>query len=667
VAGAVFLAVLLNGHPSLLQRQPAAGDFFDVQAHSLLDLRWDVPRTSLHVEGFLVDGKVYEYFGPLPALMRLPIAAATDSLDGRLGQLSMLFAFAVALTFTVRLASRLRPLIRGSAPVTRGERWAIGTFTCVVGAGSALVFLAGRAWAYHEAELWGVALGLGAFELVIAFAQMPNRRHLVLASALTTGALLSRTPIGLGALAALGLLLLASLWPRTRRLAGMPGDRFAGSLRAALVVAILVPVVLYSYVNYAKFGTLFSVPFNSQLSKEAYEKVLAANGGSMFNPKFVPTTALQYLRPDALDISSLFPWVTFPPVESIRAVGDVVVNREPSASFPATMPALTLLGLIGLVGVARPSRPRGPSLASLRAPVVGAIGAASVTLAFASISHRYIADFMPLVVVAALVGIHIVLRWTSARPRRAITRAAWAGLGLLAATSVWFNVGLGVVVGRALAANTDHDLAAFVGFQYHLHDRFPGGPSPAVETGSQLPRAKLATVFVLGRCDALYWANGLDWRPLEQSERGGRFRFRIRFPASPTNWEPLVVSGGGGGKPQFVAVRVLPGNRAQFSYVGLFPGKPVAIGASGSHELDVVMDAIRGSAAKGTISVTLDGRQVFKSELPTAIITEPLRPLTDVTFGRSDLPGFTTRFTGTLERLPPDVALCRKLAPDARG
>ena len=66
LAGAVFLAVLLNGHLSLLQRPPAAEDFFDVQAHSLLHLRWDVPRSALFIEGFLVHGKIYEYFGPFP-------------------------------------------------------------------------------------------------------------------------------------------------------------------------------------------------------------------------------------------------------------------------------------------------------------------------------------------------------------------------------------------------------------------------------------------------------------------------------------------------------------------------------------------------------------------------------------------------------------------------
>ena len=665
LAGAVFLAVLFNGHLSLLQHQEAAGDFFDVQAHSLLDLRWDVPETSLFIEGFLVDGKIYEYFGPLPALLRLPVAAATDSFEGRLGQPSMLLAFAVALTFAIRLASRIRPLVRGSAPVTRGERWATGTFTFVVGAGSVLVFLAGRSWAYHEAELWGIALALGAFEFVIAFARVPSRRHLVLASALTSGALLSRTSVGLGPLAALGLLLVASGWLRTRRLAGMPDETSARRLLLPLVVAVLVPVALYSYVNYAKFGTLFSVPFTSQLSKEAYREVLAANNGSMFNPRFVPTSALQYMRPDALELSSLFPWVTFAPIESIPSIGNVVVNRELSASYPATMPLLTLLGLVGLIGVARPSRPGGASLASLRAPVVGAVGAVFVTLAFASISHRYIADFLPLGVLTALAGLHLVLRWASARPRPALARAGWVGFALLAAVSVWFNVGLGVMLGRAFAGNSDHDIAAFVAFQYHLYERFPGGTAPAVETGSRLPHPKAGTAFVLGRCDALYWSDATFWHALERSEAGGRFRLRLRFPTSPTEWEPLVVSGGNG-RPQFVAVRVLPGRRIQFAYDAFFPTKPVRLPPGDTHRLDVVMDAIRGSATEGTISVTLDGKQVWRTLLPNPIIRERLRPLTDVTVGRTDILGVAPRFTGSLERRPPEVRLCREVAPDAR-
>ncbi|MGZ3638417.1 MAG: hypothetical protein ACXVCX_11345, partial [Ktedonobacterales bacterium] len=143
LAAAVFVAVLLGGHFSLLAPPQFAGDFYDTQAHSLLHLRWNVPAGSLSFEGFQIHGKIYEYFGPLPALMRLPIAAVTHRLDGRLDNLSMLLAFAVALTFTVRLMWRLRPLVRGAEPFTRGEQWAVGAFTFVADEA--------RAWAGQKA------------------------------------------------------------------------------------------------------------------------------------------------------------------------------------------------------------------------------------------------------------------------------------------------------------------------------------------------------------------------------------------------------------------------------------------------------------------------------------------------------------------------------------
>jgi hypothetical protein len=617
------------------------------------------------VEGFLVHGKVYEYFGPLPALVRLPIAAATDSLDGRLGQLSLLAAFAIALTFTVRLASRLRPLVRGSVAVTRGERWAVGAFTFVVGAGSVLVFLAGRAWGFHEADLWGVALALGAFEYVIAFTLVPSRKHIVLASALTSAALLSRGSVGLGPLLALGVLLLASIWPRTRRLTGMVDGPKIRSRLAALLIGILVPMALYGYVNYAKFGTLFSIPFNKQLSKGMFvagPDVVAANGGSMFNPKLVPTTALQYLRPDTLRLSGPFPWVTFGAASG--NVGSVVIARTPTASYSASMPFLTVLGLVGLAGVVRPSRTRRPSLAALRAPVVGAIGASVLTFSYAYIAHRYLSDFVPLGVLAAIVGLHVVLRWTSAESRGAPRHGVWVALGLLAATSVWFNVGLGVMYGRVLVPNNDHDLAAFLSFQYQVRHWFPGGEAPAVRTGSRLPDPKHGSAFVIGKCDALYWSSTGAWRLLERSEGGGRFRLRVRFPPSPTGWEPLVVSGRGD-RAQYLALRVLPGNRVQFAYLLIFAQEPVPIRPGHSYNLEVVMDATRGSPTEGTVRVTLDGRQAWSTTLPNGIIRERLRTLKDVTVGRSNIPGLAPRFTGTLKRLPAETSLCQKLAPDA--
>lgn len=116
------------------------------------------------------------YFGPWPALLRLPVAALTDRFDGRLTQPSMLLAFVVALFFTARLAWRIRALVLPDAPLRRAEQWAIGGFAFVVGSGSVLMFLGADLLVFHEAAIWGAALAIGALEFVVAFTVTARRR-----------------------------------------------------------------------------------------------------------------------------------------------------------------------------------------------------------------------------------------------------------------------------------------------------------------------------------------------------------------------------------------------------------------------------------------------------------------------------------------------------------
>ncbi len=264
LAAIVFALVVSDGGRTLLVEAPNASSFYDVQAESFLEGRWDVPRKPLAIEGFLVNGKVYEYFGPMPALLRLPVVAVTDDLDGRLGGISMLLGFGVAMLFTVRLLIRLRSMVRDDAPVSTFEAWSVGVFTFVAGAGSTVVFLASRTWVFHEAVLWGVAWTLGAFEYVIAVTQKPTTRGIVLAGVFTALALLSRVSVGLGPLIALGLVGAAFLWSRSRQLVGGPERVDLRKVLPVLAAAVAVPVVLYAYVNVSKFGSLYSVPFEQQ-------------------------------------------------------------------------------------------------------------------------------------------------------------------------------------------------------------------------------------------------------------------------------------------------------------------------------------------------------------------------------------------------------------------
>jgi hypothetical protein len=145
------------------------GGFYDAQAHSLLDLRWDVPAEALSVEAFVVHGKAYTYFGPTPALLRLPVAALTDRFDGRLTAASLLLAAIVTVVALADLAWRVRRLVAGERPAGGGELLGFAAFSFLLAAGSSLLFLSSAPVVYHEAIAWGVALALGADAALLAY------------------------------------------------------------------------------------------------------------------------------------------------------------------------------------------------------------------------------------------------------------------------------------------------------------------------------------------------------------------------------------------------------------------------------------------------------------------------------------------------------------------
>lgn len=439
-AAVLFTWMLNEGRFDFLQPQ-FLGRVFDDQAHGLLHGHWNVSSQDLSIEAFVVHGRAYTYMGPWPAILRMPVALVTSRFDGRLGQSSMLLAFAVAMAFASALSWRIRRLVRGSVQVTAIEFSAVAVYTFVLGAGSAIMFLSSRAFLYHEPELWGAAWTIAALDRVLAFTIRPTTRNLVLAALLATLAILTRGSVGLGAVVALGLVCIAQVSGRSLRALGVP--KLSAPQIAGTGAASIIPVVAYTSVNYVKFGTLFSVPFSNQVFtafSPARRVMLKANGGSLFGLKFVPTTLLQYVRPDALRLQASFPYFAFPPRGPL--FGHVLFDaRDVASSVPASMPLFTILAVVGFVAIFR-------SWPALRVPVLGAMAGIAPTLAIAYIANRYLADFMPFLVLTSLAGLHVALRWLDGSSRTRIRKAGAAFL-VLAAASVVINVGLADVYQRS--------------------------------------------------------------------------------------------------------------------------------------------------------------------------------------------------------------------------
>ena len=184
LAWIIDLVLLGHGRFDLLRRPGLLGTFYDVQGRALLHGHLALPNGSLSFEGFVLGGRTYEYQGPVPALLRLPVLLVTHALDGRLTQLSMLLALTVLLAAGAWLHWGVRTLVRGAdTPLARSERWLAAMLAFTLGAGSVTVFLIAWPVVYHEAALWGAALGVASLAAVVAFQRRPEARWLARLSA----------------------------------------------------------------------------------------------------------------------------------------------------------------------------------------------------------------------------------------------------------------------------------------------------------------------------------------------------------------------------------------------------------------------------------------------------------------------------------------------------
>lgn len=531
VAGTVGLLVtawlLFEGQPGLAAPRYTT-DFYDLQGRAILAGRLDIrPAEALGIEAFEIDGRSYVYFGLVPSLLRLPVLAVTDRFDGRLGQPSMLVASIALAVGLARLAwvGRAAVAPRPHAAATQRDTWLTGGWVLLGLVGTVAVYLTSLTVAYHEAILWGVAFALLAYDAILRLVIEPRPQRVAVAAVFTLAAFGTRASVGLGPVVALGLV---GLWWNLRSLRTPGRSPRLDRLGLASLGGAVVAALAYAAVNMVKFGTLFRLPLDRQVYSAISadrQAALADNGGSLFGLRFVPTTLWQMIRPDAVRITSWAPWIDYGRPATV--LGDVTFDTiSRSASMTATSPLVVSLAVLGTcVAIRR----RGPLLAAWWAPTVGAAAGLAATLTIAFVAHRYLGDALPLVLLAAVIG----WWWLGER----LDRRRWWGLVIVAVLGAWSvvgNLGLGLLQQRAYSARTPTALARVVQLQLDTPGR-----TPVVRTDGSTP-APVPTqrLWILGNCEALSWADGDGWHPVEH-------RRAVRVPV-PLRTDRLRVTQQGG-------------------------------------------------------------------------------------------------------------------------
>jgi len=255
------------------------GGAYDSQAEHFLRGDVDVDVDAIRHEATIVNDHVRMYFGPFPALLRIPLNFVYPAGHGKWSRISGFCAGAISL---FAFAGLVRMALASSPLSSRARNW-LGN-ACVIGFafGSPLLLLLGNLSIYDEAIIWGLALSLGA--IFFAFrsrqTQASALTHALLGFSLcAAGALLSRVTFGVP------LILIAPFLALTLPL----GNRIINL--AALVLPLAAALIFYIWLSYARFGNITGVHFDYYIDPVHSEFV---HKFGVFSPRRLPYSFADY-------------------------------------------------------------------------------------------------------------------------------------------------------------------------------------------------------------------------------------------------------------------------------------------------------------------------------------------------------------------------------------
>ncbi|MEI6496209.1 MAG: hypothetical protein WCO88_06015 [Actinomycetota bacterium] len=517
-ATVLFTLVLCRWRPwNLFARAGFSSDFYDEQARAMLHGHLAVNPAVAGIEGFLINGRTYLYYGPFLAVARLPVAVvnliAGNALAGRITRLSMVVGFVVFCTGAHALAVAARRWWQRPA-----SSWRTAGFVAAA-ACSPVLYLAGWASVYHETELWAAAFAVWAAVGAIRFANEPARRPAVLAAVCTAAAITTRATVGLGIAAGVGSV---ALWCALRK----HGDRRDA---VTIIAGCVAGAAVHMSVNLARFGSLLGLPVERQvltLNNPARAAWFAGNNESFFSLRFLPTTVVHYLRPDAIGFERLAPVVRFGPLATNRG-SYPLETITPSASLITTATVLLVAAAAGAVVLVVRRE------ATWLLLLAGAALATVPTFAIGFIANRYLVDMLPMLMIPAAVAF---IRLSPPR-----------GVGWHRATRVVFGMGVlwGAFSNVALATWTQNlKEPGFTAWRYQLDAHLFAAPSPGIVdavAGAEVPQRD-GTVGLSAdgdRCVAVYVAEQGRWVPLERANNARR----LTGTFTPTTGSTVLVAG----------------------------------------------------------------------------------------------------------------------------
>jgi hypothetical protein len=382
---------------------------FNSMLDHLVARRFDVDPAIVGLEGFARDGRVFAYWGIIPALFRMPLLVSGRLMSVDVTLWSCLIAVGIALAaklWTLRIVANSHPKI----PI-----WMVAAATvALVFSGAQIGYL--RASVYQEVCFWA-----GAFAAIFVAAAIRglvtknfDRKTLALMATMAGLTLLTRVSVAVGLYAALGLLLCVLLFRTKGR---------DWQVVAIPVAIMLLFVALCAFINVERWGHPATfADYNLYNYNIAFpDRLLRTTDHGLFNLNRLPFGLMYFLFP----LWCLRDGVGHLLFEPTRTRLLDAIELPPSSFL------LTDLLLVGLCFYA---------VWSVRRSIVGhhyeklAIGVGLIAppllmLTAISMNYRYRMDFYPLIEFGGFLGL-IALAERQPTDRAVLRRSIWAAVAV---------------------------------------------------------------------------------------------------------------------------------------------------------------------------------------------------------------------------------------------
>ena len=360
------------------------GSAYDSQAEHFLRGDVGVDSAAIAHETMIVNGKVRMYFGPFPALLRVPLNFIYPGGHGKWSRISGFCAGVIAL---FAFAGLVQTALRSSLLSSRARKW-IGN-ACVIGfaLGSPLLLLLGNLSIYDEAIVWGFAWSLAAL-------------YFACRSRTTEGAALTRSLLAFSFCAGAALLSRATFGAPFVLIAPLLAIRLFQRQPIRNITALLLPLgaafVFYLFLSYARFGDFGGMPMKYNINP--VQRDFAVKHG-LFRFERVPYSFADYfvLRSPKLQREAPFLKAgrTDYPHESLY----VVPFTETYSSLVWSSSWILFGAAIGVSILLRPGGADGVDRAVATIFLLQVV----VILCFMGLAQRYLAELFPFLVFSFLI------------------------------------------------------------------------------------------------------------------------------------------------------------------------------------------------------------------------------------------------------------------------